>query len=373
MAGTLLRAARSGPLAPQAQELWLMGRGDCASPVGVAAFDWKGAEISLDIGEGERAHLVPLAPAAGKLRLWLARSAFTQPALDGGRGVGVAKGAALALAGDTPLALWNGEGSAPMRVALSAIDVETLPAVKGGALFSGIVPPMSAQPVDMDDAAGPLALDLAGGLAAFAQPRVVFSDGAATSRILHGVKSRVLLVNMTQAPLPARIAREPGENRRLDATRAFTRFFPAAGQIALPLDAQQNDRLIVSGAQATVISNSGRVSRGENIALDGAGEAIIDHGPGLVAFWIERAGASPWPAASARALNPPQRVALEGAAMRFSIKGDKPALLRATRRRAGDRRLHAEWQAGDARFRQWRRSSSLHDAGRRDARHLRAL
>ena len=172
-----------------------MGRGDCASRVDVAAFDWKGAEISLDIGEGERAHLVPLAPAAGKLRLWLARSAFAQPALDGGRGVGVAKGAALALAGDTPLALWNGEGSAPMRVALGAIDVDTRPAIKGGALFSGIVPPMSAQPVDMDEAAGPLALDLAGGLAAFAQPRVVFSDGAATSRILHGVKSRVLLVN----------------------------------------------------------------------------------------------------------------------------------------------------------------------------------
>ena len=103
MAGTLLRVARSGPLAPQAQELWLMARGDCASRINVAAFDWKGAEISLDIGEGERAHLVPLAPAAGKLRLWLARSAFTQPALDGGRGVGVAKGAALALAGDTPL------------------------------------------------------------------------------------------------------------------------------------------------------------------------------------------------------------------------------------------------------------------------------
>ncbi|PWB89649.1 hypothetical protein C5688_14480 [Methylocystis sp. MitZ-2018] len=330
MAGTLLRAARSGPLAPQAQELWLMGRGDCASRVDVAAFDWKGAEISFDIGEGERAHLVPLAPAAGKLRLWLARSAFAQPALDGGRGVGVAKGAALALAGDTPLALWNGEGSAPMRVALGAIDVDTRPAIKGGALFAGIVPPMSAQPIDMDDAAGPLALDLAGGLAAFAQPRVVFSDGAATSRLLHGVKSRVLLVNMTQSPLPARIAREPGENRRLDAARAFTRFFPAAGQMSLPIDAQMNDRLIVSGAQATVISNSGRIARGENIALDGAGEAIIEHGPGLVAFWIERAGASPWPAASARALNPPQRVALEGAAMRFSIRSDKPALLRAT-------------------------------------------
>ncbi len=330
--GALLRAARSGALAPQAKDLWLMSRSDCASRIGigVAALDWKGAEISLDIGEGERAHLVPFAPPAGKLRLWLARSAFAQPALDGGRGVGAAKGAALTLAGDSALELWNAESVAPMRVALNAIDVETRPVMKGGALFSGIIPPMSAQPVDMDDAAGPLALDLAGGLAAFAQPRVVFSDGAATSRILHGVKSRVLLVNLTQAPLPARIARETGENRRLDASRAFTRFFPAAGQISLPLDAQKNDRLIVSGAQATVISSSGRIARGDNIALDGAGEAIIDHGPGLVAFWIERAGVSPWPAVTARALNLPQRVALEGAAMRFSIKSDKPALLKAS-------------------------------------------
>ncbi|CCJ06531.1 hypothetical protein [Methylocystis sp. SC2] len=330
MAGSLLRAARAGTLAPQAQDLWLMGRGDCAARVGVAAFDWKGAEFSLDIGEGERAHLAALAPPAGRLRLWLARSAFAQPALDGGQGVGVAKGAALALAGEAPLELWNAEGAAPMRVALNAIDVATRPAVKGGALFSGIIAPMSAQPVDMDDAAGPLALDLAGGLAAFAQPRVVFNDGAATSRILHGVKSRVLLVNLTQAPLPARIARETGENRRLDATRVFTRFFPAAGQVSLPLDAQKNDRLIVSGAGATILSDSGRVSRGDDMTLDGAGEAIIEHGPGLVAFWIERAGASPWPAAAARALNPPQRVMLEGAATRLSIKGDRPALLKAT-------------------------------------------
>ncbi|MGD9656413.1 MAG: hypothetical protein AB7U61_02035, partial [Methylocystis sp.] len=328
--GSLLRAARSGPLAPQAQDLWLMSRGDCASRIGVAAFDWKGAEISLDIGEGERAHLVPFAPPAGKLRLWLARSAFAQPALDGGRGIGVAKGAALTLAGDSALELWNAEGVAPMRVALNAIDVETRPVTKGGALFSGIIPPMSAQPIDMDESAGPLALDLAGGLAAFAQPRVVFGDGAATSRILHGVKSRVLLVNLTQAPLPARIARETGEARRLGSTRAFTRFFPAAGQISLPLDAQNSDRLIVSGAQATVISNSGRISHGDSIALDGAGEAIIDHGPGLVAFWIERGGATPWPAPAARALDLPKRVTLEGAAMRFSIKSDRPALLTAS-------------------------------------------
>ena len=268
-----------------------MGRGDCASRVGVAAFDWKGAEISLDIGESERAHLVPLAPSrrqvaavacAVRLR---AAGARRRPRRRRGEGRGAG-------------ACWRRSARTLERVKearrcasrLNAIDVDTRPAIKGGALFSGIVAPMSAQPVDMDEAAGPLALDLAGGLAAFAQPRVVFSDGAATSRILHGVKSRVLLVNLTQAALPARIVRESGENRRLDATRAFTRFFPAAGQMSLPLDAEKNDRLIVSGAQATVIANSGRIARGDNIALDGAGEAIIEHGPGLVAFWIERAG-----------------------------------------------------------------------------------
>ncbi|MEF3365688.1 hypothetical protein V3H18_03980 [Methylocystis sp. 9N] len=328
--GHLLRAARSGPLAPQAQDMWLVARGDCRAGVGVASFDWKGEEISLDIGEGERAHLAPLAPAAGKTRAWLARSAFAQPALDGGSGMGVSPGAALALAGEKPLALWNAEGSAPMRVAVSAIDLETRPAMKGGALFSGVIPPMSAQPVDMDEAAGPLALDLAGGLAAFAGPRAAFGDGAATSRVLHGAASRALLVNLTQTPLPARIAREAGESKKLDGSHAFTRFFPAAGQISIPLEAQNNDRLIVSGARATVVSNSGRVARGKDIALDSAGEAVIEHGPGLVAFWIERAGATPWPAPAARALDLPQRVTLDGAAARFALKSDRPALLKAT-------------------------------------------
>ena len=96
----------------------------------------------------------------------------------------------------------------------------------------------------------PLALDLAGGLAAFAAAVALFSATAPPCRAsCMALKSRVLLVNLTRTPLPARIARETDESRRLDAKRAFTRFFPAAGQMSIPLDAEKNDRLIVIGAR----------------------------------------------------------------------------------------------------------------------------
>ena len=102
-----------------------MGRGDCAARVGVAAFDWKGAEISLDVGEGERAHLVRSRQPPASCAVARA-TAFTQPALDGGRGVGVAKGRGVALAGDTPLVLERRGKRAHARRA-ERIDVETLP------------------------------------------------------------------------------------------------------------------------------------------------------------------------------------------------------------------------------------------------------
>ncbi|WP_244430788.1 hypothetical protein [Methylocystis sp. ATCC 49242] len=325
----LLRAARSGPLAPQAQALWLMTR-DCKTKPRVVAFEWKGEEISLDIGENERAQLPPLAAPKGKTRLWLARSAFAQPGIEAGRGMGVAPGAALALAGDTAPQLWNAGGAGAMRVALRAIDVDTRAPVSGGALFSGVIAPMTAQPVDIDKSDAPLALDLAGGVAAFTDARAIFGDGAATARILHGAGARLWLVNVGDAPLPARIARLPDAAATLNAKTAFKRFFGAGGEISLPVDAQKGDRMIVIGADATVVSQSGRVARGVDLALDGPGEAIISHKPGLVAVWIERGGAAPWPQPTARPLAPPQRVALEGAAMRFTLKGEAPVMIGAS-------------------------------------------
>lgn len=327
--GRLLRPARSGALAPQAEALWLIAR-DCKAKARVTAFDWLGEEVALDIGEGERAFLPPLGAPRGKTRLWLARSTFAQPAIDGGRGMGVADGAALTLSGEAAPQLWNAESPAAMRAALTAIDVSTLPLTRTGAVFAGVVPPMSAQPVEMDAAEAPLAADLAPGLAAFIGDRAVFGDGAAVSRVIHAAKGSALLVNTTDAQLPARLSRTGDPAMVLGAKTALKRFFGAAGQLSLPLDAQRGDRLVVIGADATIVLRSGRILRGRDLALDGPGEAVLDYKPGLVAAWIERAGAAPWPQAEAKAARLPQRVPLSGAAMRFAISRDAPVMLAAS-------------------------------------------
>ncbi|WP_442754546.1 hypothetical protein ACNHKD_16350 [Methylocystis sp. JAN1] len=327
--GRPLRPARTGALAPQSQALWLLAR-DCKAKANIAAFEWLGQEITLDIGESERAYLPPLGAPRGKTRLWLARSTFAQPLIDAGKGMGVAQGAAIALASDDAPQLWNADSSAAMRATLLAVDVETRPALSGGALFAGLVPPLSALPVDMEKSGAPLALDLAGGLAAFIDARAAFGDGAAVTRVIHGAGERVLLVNMTGQPLPARLSRTPDTPLALTAKTALKRFFGAAGQLSLPVAAEKGDRLIAFGADATLLSKSGRVLRGNDIALDGDGELVLDYKPGLVAAWIERAGAAPWPQPAARAVELPQRIALEGPAMRFAVRRDAPVMLTAS-------------------------------------------
>jgi len=324
--GRLLRPIRSGALAPQSLALWILSR-DCKAKVTVAAFDWRGESVALDIGEGERALLPPGSAPRGGTRLWLARSTFTQPMVDGGLGFGVAPGAALALAGDAAPQVWNASGASSMRVALSAIDVASLAPIEGGALYAALAPPMSAQPVDMTVSEAPLVLDLAPGLAAFTGRKGVFADGVTVSQTLHDVEKRVFIVNTTSSPLPVRLARGNGPRLALDDRTALKRFFGVAGALSLPFEARKGDRLIVIGADATVISKSGRIDRGRDLALDGPGNVTLDHGPGLVAAWIERAGVAPWPLPAARTVTAPERVTLKGAAQRFVIRNATPKML----------------------------------------------
>ncbi|QGM46769.1 hypothetical protein [Methylocystis heyeri] len=327
--GEALRWRERGPLAPQSQSLWLVARGDCKAPLRIDAFAWRGEEVALDLQEGERVRLPALAPPKNKTRLWLARSSLAQPALDAGAGMGVAKGAALAFAAGKEPLLWNADPGASMRAALRAIDLDTREPVSAGALYAGVIPPMSVQPVDLEKSQTALALDLGPGLAAFAGGTGVFGDGAAVSRVAAGA-DRVWLANLSAEPAPARIARATGETTKLAPGALLRRFFPAAGERALLLEAKPGDRLVVLGAEATFVSQSGRIARGRDIALDGPGEAVLAFSPGLVVAWIERDGKTPWPQAQTVALTPPQRVRLEGAAMRFSVKLDTPALISAT-------------------------------------------
>jgi hypothetical protein len=330
--GQLLRNARSGPLAPQSESLWLVSRGDCAHGARVETFSWKGGEIALDLGANERAVLPPLQAAPKHARFWLARSAFGQPGLDAGRGMDAVGGGALALAGDDALRIWNASGPAPLRVALQAVNVSVAAAAEGGAPYSGLVAPLTAQPLATGAADAPLTFDLPAGMAAVSAPDearklTVFAEGGAISRTVVKAPSKIWLVNMTDKPLPARVSVRLGKGETLAAGRVIKRFFGASGQISYPVEGQKGDRLIVVGGEGSFVGDNGSVTQGVSAPLDGSGQATISYRPGLVAFWIERNGDSPWPAAKPRPLAIPQSVVLEGAAMNLSLQQSTPVML----------------------------------------------
>ena len=74
----------------------------------------------------------------------------------------------------------------------------------------------------------------------------------------------------------------------------------------------------------------GTVRRGRSIALDGPGRAVIAHGIGPLAVWIEADGMSPWPQPAAQAVDAPVRLAMSGPAMALRLSPDSPVLLHAT-------------------------------------------
>ncbi|WP_371824240.1 hypothetical protein [Methylosinus sp. KRF6] len=328
--GRLLAPTSAGALAPQAESLWLLSREDCAAKARVSAFTPSGAEIPLTLGESERAILPAAAPPSGKARLWLARSAFGQPSVSAGGGFAVAPGAALALAGKEPPRLWNAAGAEPLRLAAQAIDVALAAPLQVGALFSGVVPPFTAQPV-VFDGAGALALDLASGLAAFSAPEearrfAAFADGAPLSRRFEGARA-LWLVNLTDRPAPARVASSAERYEPLTAGGAIKRFYGAAGETAHLVEAQPGDRLVVTGGEAVFVGADGRVQRGRSLTLAGLGEVTIAHAPGLVAAWIERAGKSPWPAAAPRDVTAPFAATLNGEAQAFALDLRAPVVV----------------------------------------------
>src|SRR5205814_1869805 len=88
-----------------------------------------------------------------------------------------------------------------------------------------------------------------------------------------------------------------------------------------------SDRIIVAGAAATFVADNGAVIRGNTFELPDAGELVLNHEAGLVMAWIERRGKSPWPETAPKPLAAPQSVKLDGQAMRFALKQDRPVLL----------------------------------------------
>ena len=85
MAGRLLRERARGRSRRNRRNCGCWRAATASRASRVASFDWNGAEIALDHWRGRtRAFCRRSRRAAGKTRLWLARSAFAQPGLDAG-------------------------------------------------------------------------------------------------------------------------------------------------------------------------------------------------------------------------------------------------------------------------------------------------
>jgi hypothetical protein len=241
-------------------------------------------------------------------------------------------GAALALAGDKPLRVWNASGAGGLRVALRAIDVAIAPPAQGGSSYSTVIAPKTAQPVTMGVTDAPLTFDLAGGLAAFSAPDEprkisIFGEDAPVSRTHVNAPAKIWLVNTTDNPLPAHVGVGSGAQESLSFGRIVKRFFGASAQIAYPVEGEKGDRLVVVGGKAVVVGANGAVTETASPMIDAPGVATIDYKPGLVAFWIERNGKSPWPSTTPRKITLPQRVAMEGAAMSFTLQASSSMML----------------------------------------------
>jgi len=334
--GRLLRDARAGALAPQSRNLWFVAPGDCKTGVAVKSLEWRGEQIALDLAAGERAELPLLTPPKGKARLWLAESAQGRVGLVAGGGVAVSRDATLALAGDAPPRLWNASGAGPLRLSLRAIDVDVAPVAQGGAPFRAVIPPLTAQPVTLATGDAPLALELPAEVAAFAAPGeasdfAIYGGASPLAATYHGAPPNGVfwLVNLSNTPAPVVAASAPGKRETASTTHALKGFFGAAGEIVVPVDGAKGDRLVSLGGETRFVSQSGSVSSGATIEIDGPGVALLDHPPGLAALWLERAGKGPWPASAAKPLSTPGHAALEGSAASFALHQNEPVLLTA--------------------------------------------
>ena len=141
-----------------------------------------------------------------------------------------------------------------------------------------------------------------------------------------GAWTELLLVNTGDQPAPARVAAQPAA-AAAEALRPGTvlkRFYGAAGSFDVPFDAPAGARLAVAGNASLIAVTEAAVTMG---AVTGAGRAVVQHGPGAVAVWLEAPGVSPWPDEPAQTINLPARTTLSGVAATLTFTAERPMLL----------------------------------------------
>src|SRR6185295_5931848 len=104
-----------------------------------------------------------------------------------------------------------------------------------------------------------------------------WTGGAPASWTLEGGWDQLMLANPGAKPLPMAVSFAPltGAPAMLRPGAAEKRFFGAAGTLSLPFEAQPGQRLVVAGANATVISADVQVRDGAVIPLTGPGRVAL--------------------------------------------------------------------------------------------------
>jgi hypothetical protein len=337
--GRVLVGTDGGVLTSQSERLWLVGRGAPTQTITIEALSASAGEIALTLAENDVAIIPQAAVPAGRTRVWRVQSTFGQPGLSAGRGMGVAQssggGSALAPGGGKDLRIWNAVDSEPLRLRAAAIDLDTRPAIVPDAEFSNVLAPRTAQPLSLRPGLKKIEINLVAGAAAIleggdAKATTVWSGNDTVTRTLEGNWTAITLFNTTDKPAPVSLAVAPTQGGgTLTPDRVMKRFFGAAGSATLRVEGYAGDRVMTAGATATFVADNGAVIRGNTFELPDAGELTLDHEAGLVVAWIERRGKSAWPAVAAKPLAAPQSVKLDGQAMRFVLKQDRPVLLHA--------------------------------------------
>ncbi len=313
-----------GNAVSQGKAFWLVAPAPGRVTVQPLAF---GAETVVQLPAGLAANLPAPANAPGHVAMWRVSSGAGQPSL--GLAGGVADGSAVALAAG-PVGVTG--GGADIRLLVARDMPSLLPEKPAGAALQVTVAPGTALPLTLAPGDKTMALNLAPGLAAFADwhraPVAVWTGASPVSRTLDGTWTDLLLVNAGTTPAPAGVAVQPAPPATPLRPGAMTkRFFGAAGSFIVPFDAPGDSRLMVAGDATAVAVMDGGITRGTEAGVTGPGRATIQHGAGPVAVWLDVPGMSAWSDAPVLAVSLPARTALSGNAMALTFDAATPVLL----------------------------------------------
>jgi hypothetical protein len=290
--------------------------------------------VTLSLQAGLMAPLPAVKAADGHVLLWRADSGLGQPGL--GADMGVASASSLAM-GQDRIVLRSAADEDALRLRLTRLEPALAAAMALTEPLHTVLAPGAALPVTVPAGNKRVTFDLAPGTAGIAGWKAAHADiawagTAPLTRGMAGAWTDILLVNTGSAPAPVSVSwQAEAPSDALHPGDLQKRFYGAAGSFEVPLNASAGARLAVAGhADLTVIAADGSVRRGRSVTLDGPGRAIVRHGVGAIALWMETDDRSPWPAVVAQAVTAPAHLVLTGPAMALTLTQDRPMLLHAT-------------------------------------------